>query len=493
MDTKEAFPKIVRQATRAAIAHSGIPTPLQPAVLATLSQCGVLVAGDRRARPAFFEHSGVSQRCPLSSTLFVITVEPLHNMVEATVPCVTLLMAYADDIGMILNSARRLGDLVDHKKMVLVPLAPPSAPPLATPMMEMQGIVAALPPPWRELRIERHTKYLGVQIGPCSVEEFSAEPASKNWLIASCPPQSHFSTTLCERLRAWASTLKVMSISKGFVRTELRVLAQLFRAPPCAYLQGFMYRAEELGLPRVPPLREWAAAHLLSAARRYTEVSRRCVAELSAVREAHLLLRFLAADRPIEPGWRILAIALQHQRALGLHHVPALVAEEICRSERAAERQLTVAGLTAVMKNTAYGDLAGAMALRAHSLLCRLDPAREVAMELRDRHFAAYSSVPPGLPATGSRSLQPEEVRLARIGNLGWNTSAEELQRRAKEVLAQCHVQEASYEWLARCVGRQQTGSAVQVLVQGAKHHLASARSHALLAKIVRAGPTVLA
>lgn len=45
-----------------------------------------------------------------------------------------------------------------------------------------------------------------------------------------------------------------------------------------------------------------------------------------------------------------------------------------------------------------------------------------------------------------------------------WNTPANELERREKEVLSQCHAQESSYEWLAACVGRQQMGSAMQVL-----------------------------
>lgn len=93
-----------------------------------------------------------------------------------------------------------------------------------------------------------------------------------------------------------------------------------------------------------------------------------------------------------------------------------------------------------------------------------LQQAREVAMESRDQHVAAHASCPPGLPAASSRALKPEELRLASISHLAWNTPAAELQRRAKEVLALCHVQEASYEWLAPCVGRQQTGSAVQLL-----------------------------
>lgn len=101
-------------------------------------------------------------------------------MLVVIVPSVRVLKAPADDLALVINSARALPRLagalgawaaatalcIHHKKGGGRSARPPQKPSWQLPHVELEQIVHAIPQPWAETRVGQSATYLGAEVGP---------------------------------------------------------------------------------------------------------------------------------------------------------------------------------------------------------------------------------------------------------------------------------------------------------------------------------------
>lgn len=110
-DTRAAVPSMIRAAPRHAARRAGLPTEVQTLIRATQYHCSVYVPGGTSCCADVTAQRGVTQGCPLSAALFVLSTEPVLNCFEATVHGHHMTLAYADDIAILVRSSKFIGYL----------------------------------------------------------------------------------------------------------------------------------------------------------------------------------------------------------------------------------------------------------------------------------------------------------------------------------------------------------------------------------------------
>lgn len=110
LDIRAAFPTLARPFMRAAMRSSGLPKEVRRfAVAMWRRKEAAIVTAPAGAAPVRIA-AGVTQGCPLSSTLFVLSFESLLELSQAA-RGVDLIKAFADDVGAI---SRHFADPSPH-------------------------------------------------------------------------------------------------------------------------------------------------------------------------------------------------------------------------------------------------------------------------------------------------------------------------------------------------------------------------------------------
>ena len=136
-----AFPALAHGYIRLILKHSGLPKGFCNLVLAMYDDCQVYGTADGIMIWLFGVYAGVLQGCPLSGSLFALSVDPLLRYIDATLSPPELVRAFADDIATALASLQSLftihGIFVEFSKVsalqlndvkcVIIPLSSSSA------------------------------------------------------------------------------------------------------------------------------------------------------------------------------------------------------------------------------------------------------------------------------------------------------------------------------------------------------------------------------
>jgi hypothetical protein len=118
--------------------------------------------------------AGIKQGCPMSSTIFVICIDPLLRWIEAGTPLKIHIFAFADDIALhltrffvqlqfIYQIFCKFGSIsglhIKAKKSVLVPS-------ILNIVDHIQAHVRTDAPLWKLFAVAQVAKYLGIYLGP---------------------------------------------------------------------------------------------------------------------------------------------------------------------------------------------------------------------------------------------------------------------------------------------------------------------------------------
>lgn len=157
LDIRAAFPALARPFMKESLRVSGLPVEVRRFSLATWCRNeAAIVTAPPEAAPICIA-AGVTQGCPLSSTLFVLSFESLLELLSRVARGVGLVKAFADDVGAISSLLAALRTIPQALEVVRRASGPGPAPTktqlvlLASHQPELVGraeaAVAGLSPP----------------------------------------------------------------------------------------------------------------------------------------------------------------------------------------------------------------------------------------------------------------------------------------------------------------------------------------------------------
>lgn len=111
VDIKNAFPALARPAIGHAASVAGLPHAVRPLIKPTQMHCEVSLPGDPSRTRAFVAERGVTQGCPLSAILFIVSAESMLCCLEQTVTTLELPLSCADDLAVLLTQLEGLRSL----------------------------------------------------------------------------------------------------------------------------------------------------------------------------------------------------------------------------------------------------------------------------------------------------------------------------------------------------------------------------------------------
>lgn len=147
---------------REAVPASGLPNEVGRFAVATWDRNEVRIATAPPDIALVRIRSGVAQGCPLSSTLFAVSFEPLLELLARASCGVDLVKACADDVGAIsswLSALRTIPQALEVMRRASG-LEP------APKKTQLLLLAPNLPDPWSEMRITTAASYLGAVVGP---------------------------------------------------------------------------------------------------------------------------------------------------------------------------------------------------------------------------------------------------------------------------------------------------------------------------------------
>jgi len=195
-DFAAAFPSIAHAWLFLAMRYMGCPAKVLNFVKALYHDNKGFIHINRVIRDFCLFLSGVLQGCPLSETLFVISINPFLNAAENILnPPYEIMRAFADDLAAVLQSLAQLKRLqvlfkvlhiisglsIKAKKCVIIPLGEVFCPDVAARVREY---LVRHVPAWRDFKICDRGCYLGLVLGPGSANH-SWDVPSEKWVFRS--------------------------------------------------------------------------------------------------------------------------------------------------------------------------------------------------------------------------------------------------------------------------------------------------------------------
>ena len=174
LDFAAAFPSICRRFLWLALREIRIPEGIIIAIQALYGNNLHFVKTSSGIRFVFCAESGVMQGSPLSSLIFVLATDCLNRYLKSIVGLEDLMLAYADDIALVLRDVyekggalseaflfiSRISNLVlNAKKCVCVPLWDFEE-------VNVRQKLAEMVPRWSDFVVSGYGKYLGFYLGP---------------------------------------------------------------------------------------------------------------------------------------------------------------------------------------------------------------------------------------------------------------------------------------------------------------------------------------
>lgn len=229
LDIRDAFPTLARPFMKESLKVSGLPVEVRRFSLATWrhNEAAIVTAPPEAATICIV--AGVTQGCPPSSTLFVLSFDALLELLSTTARGVRLVKAFADDVGAISASVaaltsipralavmRKASGLEPAPKKTHLVLLAPHRPELHRRASEAIGRLAH---PWSAMTVRGAALYLAAMVGPSAGATIWAAPLQK-W-----------------RSRVGQVSAAHVSAASRLTQYEVRVLPVLgytaqLRAPP---------------------------------------------------------------------------------------------------------------------------------------------------------------------------------------------------------------------------------------------------------------------
>lgn len=268
LDIMAAFPSQARPYISGALRATSLPREARVFAKATWRANAARIVGAPASTPPVRIASGVTQGCPLSSTLFLVSFEPLLELLSWGVDAI---QAFADDVGAVssttaaLVSVPRAMDIM-QKASALAP-APSNMPVVVlTPhlpevMERARSAIAALPLPWSLMRVYSDATYLGALVGPTAGRHAWDQPLAK-WRsrldTISGATVSAASRLSQYRLRAFPALSCLAQIRRpppDLDRKERVALERLMKFLHNALPTQILVNLRAVGIPAPPPPR----------------------------------------------------------------------------------------------------------------------------------------------------------------------------------------------------------------------------------------------
>ena len=217
--------------------------------------------------------SGIIQGCPLSGTVFVIVVDTFLNLLGYQSPQ-TMIKAFADDIGALLQQLNHLASLqkafdafgrisglhLKPQKCVIVIISHPLTEHLKA---NVKRYLLDHIPQWKDFTITDKATYLGMIMGPKGGGLASwRNPMAKYYsravdiYKAGAPPRAniHLYKTFDTPVTGYVAQLA--PLPKEYNKTELHALQKVMHLVHNALPKDTFHQLSEIGLPDIPPLRD---------------------------------------------------------------------------------------------------------------------------------------------------------------------------------------------------------------------------------------------
>ena len=278
-DLRSAFPSVAHSYLFAVLAAAGLPEGMLTAIRTLYMNCDVISGFGPTLIVYFTITAGVLQGCPLSSSLFVLAMNPFFVLASRGIESGDFIGGCADDVASVTRHLSSLQHIVrtfcklrsvanlalNAKKIQLTPLGMPFR---IQSLETFRDRICMHVPELCGASCAFHVDYLGFTLGPRSSELVWKKPLEKYESRFAHVVSSHRPPSLVVPIYNM-SVVSVLSYVCQFIefpphfhRKELHRLHRLFRFIPLSLPLAAFAHCGEVGLPEVLLLRPYALAVL---------------------------------------------------------------------------------------------------------------------------------------------------------------------------------------------------------------------------------------
>jgi len=277
-DFLAAFPSVAHAWIFACLEMSGAPQYLLNMVKGLYHNSRAFVRVPSGFEFAFYFLSGILQGCPLSGSLFAISIEPLIRALRKTLHSKFpdgrngLARACADDIAIAIPSITKLLDIfplferiakaaglvLQMRKTLFIPTSIEWSESLVS---EIRAWISEHIPAWTDVLLQPCGKYLGIYIGPKAGSYQWIAPLSKYSKRASLIAASGAGPSISAyQYNATAAPVlgyvsQLVAPPSDLINIERKVLTHLLHIPTSAFDNQAFHSLSLYGAPRLTSLR----------------------------------------------------------------------------------------------------------------------------------------------------------------------------------------------------------------------------------------------
>ena len=262
----------------------GLPEGLLNYIRSLYEDNVCIYRGGDSDRTLYKIESGIIQGCPLSGSIFVLTVDPFLQLLKRTIPSATN-RAFADDIATLVQSLQDLPTLkrsfdlfrdisgldLKVKKCSLIPLG---INPTPDAIKRVTRAVRKITPEWANFSVVPSAEYLGVMIGPKGGSAASWEKPLKKFiertnLIANAALAPSIGTDLYTQrvVPTMGYIAQIACTTPKIWNAEKWALQRITHIPHNAFPRNTFFYQHEIGMRNITPLGISARAALIRTAK----------------------------------------------------------------------------------------------------------------------------------------------------------------------------------------------------------------------------------
>ena len=279
-----AFPSVAHELIMIICGAMGLPEGLLNYIRSLYEDNVCIYRGCASDRTLYKIESGIIQGCPLSGSIFVLTVDPFLKLLKKTIPSATN-RAFADDIATLVQSLQDLpclkksfdlfrdisGLALKVQKCSLIPLG---INPTPDAIKRVTRAVRKITPDWANFSVVPSAEYLGVMIGPKGGSSASWEKPLKKYveranLIANAALAPSIGTDLYSQrvVPTMSYIAQIACTTPKVLNAEKWALQRITHIPHNAFPRNTFFYQHEIGMRNITPLGICARAALIRTAK----------------------------------------------------------------------------------------------------------------------------------------------------------------------------------------------------------------------------------